>query len=76
MLGTIYGQTSEYDNAVNSLQKSISIQNNVAITHHNLGLVYLHSGKPLLARKSFEAALKLDPESSATRLELANALQA
>ena len=36
MLGTIYGQTSEYDNAVNSLQKSISIQNNVAITHQIL----------------------------------------
>ena len=61
MLGTIYAQTNEYDNAVNSLIKSISIQNNVAITHHNLGLVYLHAGKPGLARNSFEEALKLDP---------------
>ena len=76
MLGTIYGQISEYDNAVNSLRKSISLQNNVAITHHNLGLIYLYSDKPVLARSSFEKALKLDPGSSATRLELANALQA
>jgi len=76
ILGSLYGQTNEYDNAISSLRKSISIRSDIATTHHNLGLIYLHTGKNDLARKSLQAALNIAPDSTATRLELANSLLA
>ena len=76
LLGSIYGHERDFKNAIESLHKSVSIENGRAITHHNLGLAYLHSGNPAMAKESLATALRIDPGSVTTRLELANAMQA
>ena len=76
LLGTACGQLRDYDSSIQGFLRSVAIQGNVAITHHNLGLVYLRAGRPALARSSLATALGLEPGSVAIRLELANAMQA
>lgn len=75
LLGSVLGQQGKFDEAVICLKKSTTLQNNVAVTHQNLGLVYLHKNMLPEARDSFEKALKINPNFTAARLELANTIQ-
>jgi len=76
LLGSIYAQTAEFENAIDCLRRSILINNRVAITHNNLGLVHLHNNQFKQAQHCFESALKLEPDSVTTLFNLGNALRA
>jgi len=75
LLGSIYGQTGNLEKAIDSLERSITIQGNIPATHLNLGLVYMRQARTKHALACFEKALKLDPGSTVAHRELANALQ-
>jgi len=76
LLGSTYAQTGDMENAIKSLQRSISINSQAVVTHNNLGLVYLHTNQLEQACKCFEKALKLEPDSVSTLFNLGNALRA
>lgn len=67
-LGTLYGLTRDFTNAVNVLKKAIQIQPNVAKTHVDLGLSYYHSGQQALALAEFNKAQQLDSNINAAQV--------
>jgi tetratricopeptide (TPR) repeat protein len=61
LLGFIYLDQKDYDNAVDAFQRALKIAPGSTKTHNNLGNVYLSERRPDLAEKEFRTALRLDP---------------
>jgi len=59
--GMIYLEERYYRGAINNFKKSLAISANASDTHFHLGEAYEGQGETELARKSYEKALKLEP---------------
>ncbi|WP_369765842.1 tetratricopeptide repeat protein [Flavobacterium sp. WC2429] len=67
LLGIIYSELGEYENAITYLNKALLISDDEIIpavfqskatTYNNIGFLYLNSGKYLLAKEYFQKGLK------------------
>jgi tetratricopeptide (TPR) repeat protein len=74
LLGSIDAKLGKLDIAIENLRHSLSINSQMAMTHNNLGMIYLQAGNYPQARACFEKALSLQPELADARLGLANTL--
>ena len=69
-------QKGAYQSAIGLLQEALSLQDKVRAPdspeiHYHLGMAYAKNGQTALARKQLERALKLNPNASDARKELA-----
>lgn len=62
LLGISLMHAGDLDEAQSALQKAVALAPRMAELHAQLGEVYRLKRKPVMARASFEKALKLDPE--------------
>jgi tetratricopeptide (TPR) repeat protein len=76
-LGWIYYQKGAYQSAIGLLQEALKLQeknnkmpDNPDI-HYHLGMAYAKSGQTGLARQQFERVLKINPNSSDAKNQLA-----
>lgn len=56
-LGWVYYRMGDYDEAVPLLEKSVEAAGQVAVLRYHLGMAYVATGKPTLAKEQLEAAL-------------------
>ncbi len=68
-LGWIYFQKGVYGSAISMLQEALKLQEKTkapdnANIHYHLGLAYLKTQQPVLARQQFERVLKINPNYS------------
>jgi tetratricopeptide (TPR) repeat protein len=71
MLGTIRLQEAKYGESTRFLTQALALDPHLVGARTSLGNAYLLQGKPELARKSFQEAVRLDPGNFNARLELA-----
>jgi tetratricopeptide (TPR) repeat protein len=58
--GNIYANNKKYDDATEFYKKAILIRENNVLAHHNLGLIYLLSGKIDSAEMKFKRGIQID----------------
>jgi len=61
-LASAYGDMGLFNKAINEYEKVLDIDENLAIAHDGLGVIYARKGLFGKARKEWETALELDPE--------------
>ncbi|MGH2574951.1 MAG: tetratricopeptide repeat protein, partial [Ignavibacteria bacterium] len=72
-IGNIYSNLGNTQKAIESYQQSLKILSGYVNTYNNLGDIYFHQlNDTSAARKSFEAAIKLDPDFVMALLNLGN----
>jgi tetratricopeptide (TPR) repeat protein len=71
MLGTIRLQEGKYRESTSFLTQALALNPHLVGARTSLGNAYLLQGKPDLARRSFQEAVKLDPGNFNARFELA-----
>lgn len=76
LLGIVYSDQKDFDNAIETLQRALKLAPNSARTHGNLGSVYFAQGNPELAEREFRAALRLDPGNKDANYNLGSLLLA
>ena len=70
LLGTLYTETNNFDNAIKIFQKIIAIQPNHAFSYNNLGMIYAELGKFVNAIMCLKNAIKIDPNLTNARNNL------
>jgi type IV pilus assembly protein PilF len=73
-LGNSHLQAGSYPLALKSLLDAEKLDSNNFRIHHSLGLVYFARDRHDLSEKHFRTALRLNPQATSTRNELANLL--
>src|SRR5256885_6873289 len=71
MLGTIRLQEGRYEESASFLTQALALNPHLVGARTSLGNACLLQGKPELARKSFQEAVRLDPGNFNARFELA-----
>jgi tetratricopeptide (TPR) repeat protein len=71
LLGTIRLQEGKYKESTGFLTQALALNPHLVGARTTLGNAYLFQGKPDLARKSFQEALRLDPGNFNARFDLA-----
>ena len=71
LLGTIRLQEGKYTESTSFLTQALALNPHLVGARTTLGNAYAFQGKPDLARKSFQEALRLDPGNFNARFELA-----
>ncbi len=64
MLGVIFTERADYQQAEHYLKQAISIRPTNAVNHYNLGIVYIHQGRSEDALKEFTLAEENSPRDS------------
>ena len=70
LLGTLYTETNNFDNAIKIFQKIIAIQPNHAFSYNNLGMIYAELGEFINAIMCLKNAVKIDPNLTSARNNL------
>jgi len=70
LLGTLYTETNNFDNAIKIFQKIIAIQPNHAFSYNNLGMIYAELGEFINAIMCLKNAIKIDPNLTNARNNL------
>ena len=63
LLGVIFHQVGEYDHTVDLIKKALTIQQDDAEIHNNLGIALRELGKQEDAFKNHQRAVALDPQN-------------
>jgi tetratricopeptide (TPR) repeat protein len=71
MLGTIRLQEGKYKESTSFLSQALALNPELVGARTSLGNAYLLQGKPALARRSFQEALRRDPGNLNARFDLA-----
>ena len=70
LLGTLYTEKNNFDNAIKIFQKIIAIQPNHAFSYNNLGMIYAELGEFINAIMCLKNAIKIDPNLTSARNNL------
>ncbi len=75
LLSNLYKRLGKPDEAINELQKAITLSPNKGVFHNNLGMLLVDLDKFEKSIKEFEEAIRLNPEEAAGHSNLGSLLK-